>query len=196
MSVDRASVPPDFTEDKRRGRVGEQFTLNSILKKYSENGYDVYDVREVPFWEEIDIDFVVTKKGNVLTNDWECVRSDKFLKIEVKVDGKAIESGNLAYEIISHGKFGWALKTHADRVFMFITDKVISKNDKGEDSLHAYEWYIIDMKKWKAYADYVSNSPFGPNWIRDEIIVDILHRISDLKKENIILKEFSLNCMI
>ena len=192
MSVDCVSRPPDFGNDLcTYGKIGERFFLGVHGRQMYDNGYDVYDVSSIPFWQHIDIDFVVAKKGSKLKNDWECVYNEEFTKIEVKVDTRAHETGNLPYEVISHGNFGWSINTYADKVFF-----IVCKDGITDGKLYAYTEYLIDMKKWKEYASYGNNSFRRPNCIRNEEIYDFLHKIEDLKEAKVIIAEQTINTWI
>lgn len=189
MSVTQTFRPPSFGSDVLSyGKVGERFFVNFHGPQFIQNGYKIYDVSNVPFWQKIDVDFVITKSENEISNDWDCVNNPAFTKIEVKVDTRAHDTGNLPYEVISHGNFGWSINTHADKVFMVLC------NDGFQDGkLYAYEEYLIDMKKWKDFGSYGSNSFRRPNAIYNEEIYDFLHKIDELKKEGVIIAEQKIN---
>lgn len=189
MSVLAANRAQDFGRDVLTyGKIGERFFLSFHGKMLSEQGYTVYDVSDIPFWQKIDVDFVLSKGGKPLTNDWECVRDTSFKKIEVKVDTRAFETGNLPFEVISHGNFGWSINTHADAIFV-----ILCRDGIIDGKLFAYNEYVIDMKKWKEFASYGSNSFRRPNCIYSEEIYDFLHKITDLKDNGIIIGEQMIN---
>ena len=189
MSVTSTFRPPNFGADVYTyGKIGEKFFMEFHGSQFMKNGYKIYDVSNIQFWQKIDVDFVVTKYENELQNDWKCVYDPAFTKIEVKVDTRAHDTGNLPFEVISHGNFGWSINTHADKVFMILCNDGIQGG-----KLYAYEEYLIDMKKWKEFGSYGSNSFRRPNVIYNEEIYDFLHKIVDLKSAGVIIAEQKIN---
>lgn len=170
MSVNCTSRPPNFQNDVYTyGKIGERFFFNEHGWWFQNNGYTLYDVTNRPFWQSVDVDFVATKSGNVLIDNWECVYSKDFIKIEVKIDTRAQQTGNLPFEVVSHGNFGWSINTYADKVFF-----IVCKDGIVDGKLYAYTEYLIDMKRWKEFASYGNNSFRRPNCIRNEEIYDFL----------------------
>lgn len=193
MSVNNTWRSPNFSADVYTyGKVGERYFLNKYGKGFASKGYTIYDVSSIPFWQKIDIDFVISKSDKPLMSTWECVMDKAFTKIEVKVDTRAHDTGNLPYEVISHGNFGWSINTHADKVLM-----ILCKDGFNNGMLYAYEEYLIDMKKWKEFASYASNSfRSKPNAIYGEEIYDFLHKIEEMKSVGVIVAQQNINAYI
>ena len=193
MSVYSASREPDFKSDLNTyGKIGERFFLACFGNSMTAKGWIIYDVSNEPFWQKLDIDFVVSKAGKPLINDMSTVLDESFLKIEVKVDTRCHKTGNLPYEIISHGKWGWSISTCADRAI------VVSCEDGLKDGkLYAYEFYMIDMVKWKVFSSYSINCAKDvPNKIEKEEIYDFLCRIEDMKRSGVITNTVAVNSWI
>ena len=115
----------------------------------------------------------------------EVISGKNFEKIEVKVDTRALETGNLPYEFISHGSSGWSVITKADYVYMVLCDE-----SDGKIIAKSIMW--IDMTKWH---EFVKNRKIKKriNHIWNESIVDLLCRIDDMKDSGVIFKEEKIN---
>ena len=81
-----------------------------------------------------DVDFIVRRINS--DDRWYCV--------EVKVDTRALDTGNLAYEVISHGCNGWSVITQADDVFIVLAKEI-------GVYLNPIKALWVDMNKWKEY---------------------------------------------
>lgn len=155
--TDKTQRPPNYYSDiDKYGKFGEDV----FLSKYK--NLKITDVRNDKRYQQNDIDFIITK--------------DKNYYVEVKTDTVAQKTGNLAFEVISHGACGWSVVTKADFVYMVLAD----------DDLNYISSFWIDMKKWK---EYCSNrkTPKKLNVITSENIVDLLCKIKDLKEYKVIV---------
>lgn len=191
MSVYETSRQPDFQKDiATYGKIGENFFMNTFGKALTSRGEQVYDVSNRLFWQKIDVDLVISKGGKPLVDSFEAVSDDSFLKIEIKVDTRAAHTGNLPFEIISHGGWGWGIKSHADKVFVVLCEDGIQNG-----MIYAHKAYLIDMLKWKVFASYSSNTfRNAPNRIVNEEIYDFLCKIEHMKKvPGLILGEIEIN---
>ena len=193
MSVPQTIRKPNFHADvKTYGKIGERFFQDSISSGLAGKGKVIHDVSDNPFWQQYDVDFVISDEGVSLNSVDSELFDENLIRLEVKVDTVAPRTGNLAYEVISHGKFGWSINTVADKVIMLICNDGIV-----DGKIYAYEGHIIDMKKWKAFASYSYNCSFRqPNCIYNEEIYDFLFKIEDLKRNKIITSTFSINSWI
>lgn len=159
---------PDYYKDiDKYGKFGEDIFIQKFFDKLQ-----IIDVRENKAYQKEDIDFLVAREN------------EKFKSIEVKVDCRAWETGNLLYESISHGCNGWAISTKADFIFMVIVKE-------NGDNLIPVVAYWIDMEKWKEYCSR-RDTKKALNIIENEKIVDIRCKISDLKDAKVIEKEIFL----
>jgi hypothetical protein len=113
------------------------------------------------------------------------IDKERVEKIEVKVDTRALETGNLPYEFISHGSSGWSVITKADYVYMILCDE-------SEGKIIAKSILWIDMAKWH---EFVKNRKIKKriNHIWNESIVDLLCRIDDMKDSGVIFTEEKIN---
>ena len=98
------------------------------------------------------------------------------MKIEVKLDSRATYTQNIPYEMVSHNSSGWCVVTKCDFVYMVLTEK---------DSSNIVRRLWINMKKWHKFCADRSNKK-EINIIKNENIVDLLCKISDLENNEVI----------
>lgn len=170
MTEKTAREPNYYGDIDKYGKFGEDLFISK-----HKDFMDIDDVRDNISYQRRDVDFIVQRKGS---NDrWYCV--------EVKVDTRALDTGNLAYEVISHGCNGWSVITQADYVFM-----VLAKEDG--DSLQPVKSLWIDMHKWKEYCSN-RNTPKKMNIIQSESIVDLLCKIKDLQAWGVVVNTLDIS---
>lgn len=161
--VEQTRRSPDYYKDIEYGKVAEadfETVYTPVIKK---RGYSVSDVRMLKEYQNMDVDYVVKK-------------DDKEIKIEVKLDSVALETGNIPYEVVSHGSLGWCSVTECDFCYYCFTDR------DGTD-IRKRAW--IDMKKWREFcADRKGYKKLSV--IKNESIVDLLCKINDLEKNSIL----------
>lgn len=200
MSVDKTNRPPDFKSDiDRYGTWGETLFSETYAKTFSKRGYGLYNVTKDPFFQVRDIDFVVAKSP-LYEEDYDGLDNDKqfpdewddsmnevvmissdFEKVEVKVDTRTIDTGNIPYEMVSHSQLGWCLATKCDKVFFIIA--------REEGNLTPLKGLWLDMEKWR---DFIAdkNTKKKCNFIRSENgIFDLLCKVDDLQKYGVIIGE-------
>ena len=172
--VKKTSREPNYYSDiNTYGKLGENIFINYISDKCNKKGYKLIDVRNDFEYQKKDIDFIIDKNGNGQEN------------IEVKVDTRAIETGNIPFEYISHSSSGWSVVTECDKVFMVLA--------KDGEQIHPVKALWIDMNKWKEWMKKRDLNGRKINYIKSENgIVDILCKIDVLKEEDIIIKEINL----
>jgi hypothetical protein len=168
MTIKTSRDPDYFGDIEKYGKFGEDLFLDMY-----EDKLEIDDVRDNISYQRRDVDFIVKKKG--IEGRWYC--------IEVKVDTRTLDTGNLAYEVISHDANGWSVITQADFVFMVLAEDT--------EKLKPVKSLLIDMNKWK---EYCSNrlTPKRLNVIQSEGIVDLLCKITDLKKYGVIVKTLDM----
>lgn len=101
-----------FQKQKTRGQEAEQ-----IVKRHLESrGHAVQDVTDVPYYWNIDIDFIITNRDG--TNS---------TTIEVKRDDNIFKTGNLFFEIgfekETHYSEGWLNRCKAEYICFYDTLK-------------------------------------------------------------------------
>jgi len=137
------SRKPNYFKDIEYGKIGEIDFENNIVGKINKRGYSLFDVRDERNYQNCDIDYVIDKNGKDKLPPIETVLEDKiYVKIEVKLDSRAISTSNIPYELVSHSSSGWCVTTKCDYVYMVLTEKDNSKILKRL-------W--IDMKKWHEF---------------------------------------------
>ena len=104
--------------------------------------------------------------------------------MEVKVDTRTIDTGNIPYEMVSHSQLGWCLVTKCDKVFFIIA------KEEGEN-LTPLKGLWLDMNKWREFIADKSTKK-RPNFIRSENgIFDLLCKVDDLQAYGVIIGEKS-----
>lgn len=173
--VNETTRKPNYYNDiEKYGKFGEDIFINYAKDKCCKKGYRLIDVREDKEYQKKDIDFIIDKGESGEE------------KIEVKVDTRALETGNLPFEYISHCASGWSVATECDKVFMVLAE------DGYELKAMVALW--IDMTKWKEWMSVRDSNGRMINYIKSESgIVDILCKIEVLKEKGIILSEVPLN---
>lgn len=189
--VEKTIRPPSYMNDiSIYGSGGEKLFLSLESEKINGKGYKIFDVTENIDYQYVDVDFVIGKTSSVdkLPSTEEVIGSKEFEKVEVKVDTRALETGNLPYEFISHGSSGWSVLTKADYVYMILCDE-------SNDKIVAKNVMWIDMMKWH---DFVKNRRIDKkiNFIKNESIVDLLCKIKDMRDNGVILTEKRINIVL
>lgn len=203
MSVDKTARKPNFKADiDTYGTWGESLFISTYLTSFEGKKYGVYNVSKDPFFQVRDIDFIIAKKPlyddgyDGLDNDKQypdefpedlkevCLHHPDFEKVEVKVDTRTIDTGNIPYEMISHAQLGWSVVTCCDKVFFIIA------RENG-DGLTPVKGLWLDMVKWREFiAD--RNTRKISNLIRSEQgIADLLCKVDDLKEYGVVIGEKS-----
>lgn len=157
MTEQTARQPDYYSDIETYGKFGEEIFLSDY------DNLKIKDVRNSKFYQQADVDFIV---------------NDKWF-VEVKVDTVALKTGNLAFEVISHGSLGWSSVTQADFVYIVLAE---------DNPLRAVKALIVNMQMWREYCAN-RNTIKKINKIEAENIIDILCPISELKKHNVIVKE-------
>lgn len=176
--VDRTAREPNYYGDMKYGEVGEMDFEKNCFPKFEILGYTMFDVRSEKKYQHADIDYVISKNGCAVLPDYcDVIYNKDYVKVEVKIDGVAIRSGNLAYEAISHSNLGWSTVTKCDFVYFVLTDESCHK-------IWRRAW--VDMEKWN---EYCSNRKFKKKLsvIKSENgIVDLLCNINDLERNGVL----------
>lgn len=201
MSVDKTNRPPDFESDvEKYGAWGEDLFADTYASTFEKRGYALYNVTKSPFFQERDIDFVVAKSP-LYSDDYDGLDNGKkfpdeldesmnetvmssceFEKIEVKVDTRTIDTGNIPYEMISHAQLGWCLRTQCDKVYFIVA------KEEG-DNLTPVRALWLDMAKWREFIADKKTSKIS-NLIRGERgIADLLCKETALEKYGVILSK-------
>ena len=203
MSVDKTARKPNFKADvETYGAWGESLFIDTYSASFKEKGYGIYNVTKDPDFQKKDIDFIIAKKplygedydgldnGSLYPDEFPkdlkdiCLKHPDFEKVEVKVDTRTIDTGNIPYEMASHAQKGWCLATMCDKVFFIIA----RENEKGLTPVRGL-W--LDMAKWHEFiAD--NSTEKRSNFIRSEKgIFDLLCKVDDLKEYGVIIGEKS-----
>jgi hypothetical protein len=175
---------------EKYGSGGENVFISLEGKSAEDKGYRIFDVTKEVEYQYTDIDFIICKDKTIekLPSIDEVLSNDVFEKVEVKVDTRALETGNLPYEFISHGSSGWSVITKAKYIYMILCDE-------SGNNVTAKTTMWIDMHKWHRF---VQDRRIAKriNFIKDESIVDLLCRISDMRANKVILSEKKVNIQL
>lgn len=187
MSVDFTARKPDFKNDiVTYGDWGENLFVTSYAGDFEKKGYTVFNVTKDPEYQSIDIDFVVSKDGDKEAPTFSEIMENptRYETIEVKVDTRTIDTGNVPYEVISHAQPGWSLVTKCNKVFFIIA------RENG-DVLTPISGLWIDMLKWEKYI-FDKTTPKRCNFIKSENgIADLLCKLKDLRNYGVVISEKS-----
>lgn len=189
MSVDKTNRPPDFRSDiDRYGTWGEALFESHYRPQFEKKNYVLFNVTKNQKYQVNDIDFIVAKylaedpetpdhQSNLILGD-----VDNYERIEVKVDTRTIDTGNIPYEMVSHSQLGWCMVTKCDKVFFIIA------KENGEE-LTPIKGLWLDMKKWREFiADKTTKKKC--NYIRSENgIFDLLCKVEDLQTYGVVIGE-------
>lgn len=194
MSVDKTNRPPDFNSDvEKYGTWGEELFYNTHSEKFEKKGYTAFNVTKNPEYQAVDIDYVIAKNDaykpksqfdDIPYNVNDVLSLDDFEKVEVKVDTRTIDTGNVPYEMVSHSQLGWCLRTKCDKVFFIIVKE-------ENDTVTPIKAVWLDMRKWHEFvADKATKKRC--NYIRSENgIFDLLCKLTDLKDYGVVISEIS-----
>ena len=168
--TEKTSRDPDYFGDiDKYGKFGEDLFLSMYKDKL-----EIEDVRKDKAFQKMDVDFICKRKNS---------DDIRYFRVDVKVDTRALDTGNLAYEVVSHGSCGWSVVTGAEYLFF-----VLAK----DNPLKAVRCLWIDRYKWDAYCSN-RNTAKKMNIIQSESIVDLLCKIDDLKNAGVITNVLDLD---
>lgn len=139
-----------FSEDAEgKGKFAEQDFINYFYSRPKNKGKKLFDVRKPDEYRKKDIDFVIDNMGGDVLPDIDTVfaNPDRYIKVEVKFNGPALRTGRYAYEIVSHGKPGWAEISECDYVYTVFGEEI------GYKSYRVVKRGIIYFQKWKKYIE-------------------------------------------
>jgi cytidylate kinase len=177
---------PDFQEDIRRyGKLGERMFTRIFSQYARKRQMDLIDVSEIQEFQDVDIDFLISPKIVDLENVnlWRILKDRDIRKFEVKVDTRALTTGNLPFEIISHNRLrGWSYLTKADYIVFFLSDMECTRISS---------LMMVDMPKWKEMVES-RRAHYRINHIYNEGIVDLLVPIQEMRNEHVIVHERTL----
>lgn len=186
--VEHTGRKPSFMSDvKKYGSGGEGLFVFLEEDKMKKKGYNLFNVADNHDYQLNDVDFVVAKDSKItsLPTTEEVLTNDVFDKVEVKIDTRALETGNLPYEFVSHGKQGWSFITKADHIYMILCE------ENGSE-LVAKKIMWIDMHKWHEFVR-VYRPENKLNHIKNEVIIDMLCRINDMINNGVIISVRDIN---
>jgi hypothetical protein len=125
-----------FKESEKDGKFGESIFLKMYDEIYKKDGWELYDMRDDRWFQFLDIDFLLLKKGYTVDDylDWHVFRSGnpdvikerrEWAKaVEVKTDKRTNETRNIVYELISHNMPGCMARSYADFILYVCTDNI------------------------------------------------------------------------
>jgi hypothetical protein len=186
--VEHTGRPPLFEADvKKYGSGGENLFISIESDKILRKGYKIFNVTNDSEYQRVDVDFVVAKDNNIdsLPSIEKVLSDNMFNKVEVKVDTRALDTGNLPYECVSHGKPGWSFITKADYIYMILCEE-------GVNRLTAKKAMWIDMNEWNNFIKK-HGSEHRVNYIQNEVIVDLLCKIENMENNGVIISSKNID---
>ena len=163
--------------DIEYGKVAEADFETVIVPKVMDKGYNVFDVRDFPEYQKKDVDYVIDTEGaESLPSIKEVISNRRYIKIEVKLDSRGLETGNFPYELESHSNAGWCVVTKCDYIYLALTER-------DKDTILKRCW--INKEKWD---DYCANRSIKKRTsrIEDESITDLLCNMSDMERSGVL----------
>jgi hypothetical protein len=141
-----------------KGRFAEEDFMNIVYTLPQYKNTTVYDVRYFKEYQDIDIDFVIDKynKNDELPDINNVIHNkDRYELIEVKFNSPAIQTGYLAFELISHARPGWGALSKCDTMY-FVFGDIISE----ENNLYTIKKRgLINFEKWKLLLRTINPKP-------------------------------------
>ena len=169
MTTTTIECDENFKVSNNEGKHGEAFFYNRYGKLYSDNENRLIDISETNFGHKHDVDFV-EKIG-------ECVNKKIEVKVDKRCDGFSFSgknpTGNLTYELLSHGQLGWSVKTQAD-VVVFILGNCNYRTKEFSITRTVF----VDMNKWR---NYLLITPKSVCWLKEEHQKSAEDEIADLR---------------
>lgn len=112
------------------GKIGEEFIINHLFPIQQKN---FVDVRDVSFFQNLDIDFVVSEKYNnsemlkyiekmVVDNKINYLRDIDFVEVKTQTDRNCGFERDFRYDICKTGLPGGMAKTRAQKVIVIYID--------------------------------------------------------------------------
>ena len=181
--LEQYSIKNSFKVDcKGKGKFAEDIFIDYFNSNEKNHNKSLFDVRNTKDYQNKDIDFVIDNEGELVLPSVEEVLSNKerYIKIEVKYSGPALKTGNFAFEVISHSRRGWGIKTECDYIFVvFIKDNKVNEYEIGKLG-------IIDFKKWMDFIDDKSNYTKVTVNKDENYVVDILTKLDEMEKKGVL----------
>lgn len=178
--LDKFSVVNTFGTDlKGKGEFAEEDFIKYFYSNPKNKGKILHDVRDKTEYHNVDIDFVIDNQGLNILPDINIVLTDKkrFTTIEVKYSGPALNTGNLAYELVSHSRLGWGAITKCDFLYIVFGDKnTICAKKRGIINLDEWKKFINDRSNYTKV--YINNS--------ENTIVNILTKLDEMEKKGVL----------
>ena len=172
---------PNFKNDiKKYGEFAENDFIELFNKNQLNQNKKLFDVRQIKEYQLLDIDFVIVNQKQSELPDIDIVLNDKnkYQTIEVKYNGRALDTGWIAFEYVSHGKPGWGLISKCDLMYT-----VFGKEVNNQLYIEKRAWIYFD--KWKEYINN-KNHKKVPNYINNENVFDVLTNLQDMIDKKII----------
>lgn len=101
----------NFKKDLEAGEIGEEVAFRILSSSHQTKS--ILDVRKDPYFQNLDIDFLVEKYSGIV------------IKYEVKTDRQAHKTGNIAFEKTTSGNIGCLEKSHADYILYYLSETQI-----------------------------------------------------------------------
>lgn len=98
----------NFKKDLEAGEIGEEVAFRILSSSHQTKS--ILDVRKDPYFQNLDIDFLVEKYSGIV------------IKYEVKTDRQAHKTGNIVFEKTTSGNIGCLEKSHADYILYYLSE--------------------------------------------------------------------------
>ena len=145
-----------FNEEIKYGKIGENFFETTVIKIFSSMPY-YYNVSEIPIFQLIDIDYIVSKKPlNLKKQEEQFKIVNELKKHHIDNIKKCDFYKNLCLELTTHDKPGAFGISRAD-FWCYIS---MEKSQNFNNKLTPYCFWLINTYKMRRY--------FGENSSKNE----------------------------
>ena len=196
MMMRTSSNTDNFHESDKKGKIGEQKTIDFFQKVY---GITLHKA-ETDYWRSADVDFLSSKKIAEMNEQPDSIAEAMILKVETKTDTSAYK--NFAIEITGNcnkGTLGWTYITRADYIVSMRPglNKIIILDAKALK--HFTFQYIgkYEQKKMNTYDAYNHNkilysNIIAPVPIRHLVYAGVVTAIYDYNSYELLLSKEKL----
>lgn len=183
IELDGFSIKNNFKTDvKGKGKFAENDFIEYFNLKDKNKDKTLLDVRELPEYQKIDVDFIIDNEGgtNIPSVKETLFNEERYLKIEVKFNSPALRTGKIAFEVVSHSSRGWGMTSQCDYFYVVFGDEI------GKDKYDIKKRALISLNRWKDFIDDKQNRR-ELYYNKDENgIVNIMTYLDDMEKKNVL----------
>ena len=183
VELDGFSITNSFKTDcKGKGQFAENDFIKYFYTKNPNNNKTLLDVRDIPEYQKIDVDFIIDRHGGtkIPSVKESLFNEERYIKIEVKFNSPALRTNKLAYEVVSHSSRGWGITSKCDFFYMVFGEEV----SNGEYIIKKRAF--ISLKRWQDFIDDKTNRRELYYNKGENGIVNIMTFLDDMERKNVL----------